>query len=66
MIDHVEGDKYFSNIDLRVSYLQIQIAKNDIPKIAFHMHYEHYEFLVMPFGFTNGLATFQQETNVMF
>ena len=39
---------------------QIRISEEDVPKTTFHTCYGHYEFLVMPFGFTNAPATFQQ------
>lgn len=38
----------------------------DIPKISFHIHEGHYEYLVMPFGLVNTLAIFQSTMNVVF
>ena len=38
----------------------------DIPKIAFRTHEEHYEFEVMPFGLSNGPATVQSLMNDRF
>ena len=36
---------------------------DDIAKIAFRTHDAHYEFLVIPFGLTNALTTFQAMMN---
>ena len=38
----------------------------DVHKTAFRMHDGHYEFLVMPFGFTNAPSTFQSLMNDIF
>jgi hypothetical protein len=35
------------------------MLSGDIDKTAFHKRHSHYEFLVMPFGLSNGFATFQ-------
>ncbi|GJU56439.1 putative reverse transcriptase domain-containing protein [Tanacetum coccineum] len=34
----------------------LRVQKEDIPKMAFRTRYGHYEFQVMPFGFTNAHA----------
>jgi hypothetical protein len=35
----------------------------DVEKTAFHTHHDHFKFLVMPFGLSNALATFQALMN---
>lgn len=50
----------FSNIDMRS---QVHIKEEDIYNTAFHTKYGNYEFVVVPFGLTNALATFMWLVN---
>lgn len=66
MFDQLRGGRVFSKIDLRSVYYQLKIKKEAVHKLAFQTRYGHYEFLLMPFGLTNGPATFMDMMNIMF
>ena len=66
MFNQLKDAKVFLKIDLRIGYYQMQIKRQDVPKIAFRTRYGHFEFLVLPFGLTNAPALFMDLMNRVF
>jgi hypothetical protein len=66
LFDQLIGAKDFSKVDLHLSYHQIQIRQEDVPKTAFSTRYGLYEYLVMSFRLTNAPAHFMYLINSVF
>ena len=59
-LDALGGGNYFSTLDLRSGYWQIEMDKGSKEKTAFITHNGLFEFNVLPFGLCNSPATFQR------
>jgi hypothetical protein len=66
LMDELHGEFFFSKIDLRSGYHQINIREHDIEKTKFQCHFGHFNFLGISFRLTNALTTFQSCMNHTF
>jgi len=66
MFDQLKGARVFLKIDLRSGYHQMKIKELDALKTAFRTQYEHYKFLVLPFGLTNAPTSSMDLMNRVF
>ena len=66
LFDQLRGAGIFFKTDLRSRYHQLRIKDENIPKATFRTRYRHYEFVVMPLGLTNDLATVMDLMNRVF
>jgi hypothetical protein len=66
MLDQLNGEKCFSQIDLKLGYHQICITNEDVEKTTMRTMYGSCEFLMMPFGLFKVPLTFTTLMNSIF
>ena len=66
LFDQMRGANVFSKIDLRSGNHQVRIKDEDVHEKTYRTRYEHYEFVVVPFGLTNAPTTFMCLMNNVF
>ena len=59
-LDILAASRWFSTLDLKNGYWQMEVHKDDREKFAFCTHKGLYQFNVMPFALCNAPATFQR------
>lgn len=59
-LDTLSGKKWFSTLDLKSGYWQVEINPKDKEKTAFSTGKGLWQFNVMPFGLCNAPATFER------
>src|SRR6202040_4477107 len=66
VVNHLRGAQYFTKLDVRWGYNNVQIKEGDEWKAVFWTNHGLFEPLVMFFGLTNSPATFQTMMNDIF
>lgn len=59
-LDALEGAQWFSTLDLKSGYHQVEMVDEDKPKTAFSYGQGLWQFRVMSFGLVNAPATFER------
>jgi hypothetical protein len=59
LLDQLSHAKVYTKINLLGTYNLVRIQEGDEWKMMFRTHYNHFEYVVMPFGLINALVFFQ-------
>jgi hypothetical protein len=62
-INRLSNTKIYIKLDLKDAYYRIRIKANNKWKTAFRTRYGYFKYIIMSFGLTNILATFQTYVN---
>ncbi len=65
MFDTLQGNRFFSTLDLSSGYYHVSMDETDAAKTGFSSRSGHYHFVRMPFGLSGAPATFQRSMNVL-
>lgn len=63
LFEELMGAKWFTTLDLRSGFHQIEVAQEDQYKTAFQTQFGHFEYKVVPYGLTGAPTTFQAIMN---
>ena len=62
-LDRLNKVRIHTNLDMIATYNKLRIRKENEWKTTFRTRYEHFEYIVLLFDFTNAFATFQSFVN---